>query len=356
MTEVNAQDVYVRICQKIPELEESKVLPRMLRFLLTPEQAQLAAEFPGVDEELATRVGRDLESVKKDLQYMYEIGIGVSSAKSGKWNLPPTHRMLSARIPSHHKRFLPFLDADYQDLWVELDAEYTKMREEKGLPPVIMGAIESRMVPAYWAVKDKPELQPWEDIRVMLQVAEKIAVIDCPCRERKKQACKMVAHQTCFVFNKSAEYAVDSKETEKLLTIDEALKVIRYAEKSGTVHMVGNNRTLERTALCNCCNDCCDGLPFYFKGIRHIAPSRYQPVIEAELCDGCKTCATCMFGAIKMTRNAEGNLKAVLNPDKCLGCLTCTLRCPNGAMKVECIKPEEWVPVEEPKAAVERGY
>lgn len=37
---------------------------------------------------MLVKVGRNLESVKKNLQYMYEIGLGTPSARSGKWNLP----------------------------------------------------------------------------------------------------------------------------------------------------------------------------------------------------------------------------------------------------------------------------
>ena len=80
--------VYRKVADKIQGLEVSMVLPKLLQKMLTPEQAKLAAEFPGTPEELAEKVGRDLKSVNKDLQYMYEMGLGTRSARSGKWNLP----------------------------------------------------------------------------------------------------------------------------------------------------------------------------------------------------------------------------------------------------------------------------
>ena len=87
-------EVYNRVANKIEGLEVSKILPKLIKKMLTPTQARLAAEFPGTPEDLSERVGRDLNSVKKDLQYMYELGIGTPSARSGKWNLPRNYVLL----------------------------------------------------------------------------------------------------------------------------------------------------------------------------------------------------------------------------------------------------------------------
>jgi len=136
MTVEEVDEVYKRVANKIEGLEVSKILPRLIQKMLTPVQAELASEFPGTPEELAVRVKRDLNSVKKDLQYMYELGMGTPSARSGKWNLPRNYVLLLDKVGSHHAKFLPFLGPEYLDLWDEFIEEmiHTTAQSIKSLP------------------------------------------------------------------------------------------------------------------------------------------------------------------------------------------------------------------------------
>jgi len=99
MTDEVVDEIYKTVAQKIQGMEVSTVLPRLIQKMLTPTQAMLAAEFPGTLEDLAKKVKRDVNSVKKDLQYMYEIGIGkhpiikntmlkIKSIKNLLWVIP----------------------------------------------------------------------------------------------------------------------------------------------------------------------------------------------------------------------------------------------------------------------------
>jgi electron transport complex protein RnfB len=346
MTLEVADEVYKTVAQKIQGMELSKVLPKLIQKMLTPAQARLAAEFPGTPEELAERVKRDLNSVKKDLQYMYEIGIGTPSARSGKWNLPRNYVLLLDKVGSHHAKFLPFLGPEYLDLWDEFVGEMIpklRIKDGKFQPPETF-----RMIPAYKAIKGNPDVQPWENMRSILNMADKIALTNCACAMRtRKKTFPMHSTEVCFLLNKDADYIVDSG-AGRYITIEEAVKVIENCEDAGVVHSVYNSRSVV-SLLCKCRTDVC----VVFKYLRMygnedpkwILPSRYLSVIDEESCDGCGICAErCLFGSIRMLRNDKGEMKAVVDPEKCMGIGNCAIKCPRGAIRMKCVRPQEHVP------------
>jgi len=346
MKQSEVDEVYKKVAAKIEGMGESKVLPRLLATMLSPEQAKLAAEFPGTPEELAAKLGRDLKSVKKDLQYMYETGLGTPSARSGKWNLPRNYVLLLDKVGSHGARFLPFFGPDYLDLWDEFTDEMIpklRIKDDKFQPPETY-----RVIPAYKAVKDDPDLQPWENMRGILNMADKIALTHCACATRtRKTTFPMHTTEVCFLLNKDAEYAVDSG-AGRYLTVDEAIKVVENCEEAGVIHTVYNTRAIVNL-LCNCRPDVCVA----FKYLRRFGnkdphwfnPSRYLAMIDEKLCDGCGVCVKwCLFGSIRVEKNAQGEMKAVVDREKCNGAGICAIKCPRGAITLKCVRPPEHVP------------
>ena len=346
MTVSEIDEVYKRIGGKIQGMEFSKVLPKILQKILTPEQAKLAAGFPGTPEELAEKVGRDLKNIKKDLQYMYEIGLGTPSARSGKWNLPRNHVLLLDKVGSHHVKFLPFLGPDYLDLWDEFMEEIIskfRIKDGKFQPPETF-----RVIPAYKAVKDNPDLQPWENMRSILNMADKIALTHCACAMRtRKTTFPMHSTEVCFMLSKDADYSVESG-AGRYITVDEGVKVIENCEDAGVAHIVYNSRAVV-SLLCNCRPDVCVA----FKYLRRFGnedpkwflPSRYRSLIDEQLCDGCGVCVNwCLFGAISMRKDGKGEMKAVVDSEKCMGAGNCAIKCPRGAIELKCERPEDHIP------------
>src|SRR4030067_3598437 len=119
MAEAKTDNVYARLARKIENQAENlgdfPATAKIFQHLLTQEQAELADAFPGVPEELAAKLGRSLESVKKDLQYMYRIGVGTPSAGSGKWNLPRNYMLFVEKICTHHRNS----STPFRDLFLE---------------------------------------------------------------------------------------------------------------------------------------------------------------------------------------------------------------------------------------------
>ncbi len=346
--ETEIVDLCEKLSERILEGRKSNILPRILRMMLTPDQLRLAAEFPAVEEDLPARVGRSPEEVRKDLQYMYEIGIGTPAAKSKRWNLPRSFMLLVDKVGAHHRKFLPFLGPEYVDLWEELEEEHLKaMKAEKG--SVGTGPAGHRIIPAYLAVKDNPDLQPWEDARAVLQMAAAIAVVPCTCRLRnRKRTCQMHTDEVCLLLNRDADYEVDSK-AGRYVTVDQAMKITEDSEKLGSLHIVPNSRAVANL-FCNCCDDCCvimrliHRYPDDDKDWFH--PSRYVARFDEASCKGCGACVSrCHFGAVSMEKGANDKKgKAVVDSAKCMGCGNCAVTCPAKAIFLECVRPEEFVP------------
>lgn len=81
--------------------------------------------------------------------------------------------------------------------------------------------------------------------------------------------------------------------------------------------------------------------------LHHIlSPSRYEAKINCVAFSGCRHCVIrCQFGAIDMKPIPGHNtIKAVLDPDKCLGCGVCELACVPDAITMEKVRQENFIP------------
>ncbi len=360
--ETNIPEVYWRLAGKISNPDENlRDFPpavKILQRLLTLPQAEMSDLFPAVPEELATKTGRSLKDIKKDLDYMYRLGLGTPSARTGRWNIPRNPMLFMDKLATHHRNSkIPF-----RELLHELnEARYQKLLERRAKASSKgpsadeveeVAARGNRIIPEYLSVKDKPELQPWESMKGLLQLASHIVVVDCPCRMRTKSrgTCVMGKEtEICFLLNRDAEYAVDSGSASRFLMLEEAMKHVERVEKAGTVHQVGNYRGIA-SLLCNCCNDHCMGIERWYREGKpkdnRITPSRWLPVVDTSKCQGHGVCVErCFFDAITRKRDVNGQLKAVIDPEMCVGCGSCVIGCPvEGAMDMKCVRPESFVP------------
>jgi electron transport complex protein RnfB len=328
----------------------SETMQKILAKLATPEQARVVKELPTPSEEIAKKLNLDKEIVDKHIQELVEKGL-VALTRRGP-------RMARSEGQLHdmqtNTKFDKELGPEYFALWrqllIEERPERLKRRAEQKGPPM------GRIIPRLSAVKDIPDIMPFEDVREILKAHSPVGVIHCACKRVNAATRKCdIPDECCIIFGRTAEFNIRDRKCARELTYDEAMKLIEKLDQYPVVHLVPNVRDVG-ILLCNCHNDCCDVLIPYVEGgavalsfQKTHAPSRFVAVVDPAQCRACKVCATkrCQFGAAQMKYYPEfGAERAFIDADKCMGCGSCVLTCPAKARTMKLVRPPEHVPAE----------
>jgi len=184
--------------------------------------------------------------------------------------------------------------------------------------------------------------------RYILKEAPAIVVNDCPCRWlRVKEGDCDKPTWSCLHFSPfTMKYLLDNGLGKKI-SIDEAYKICDKVAEAGLCPTVSGGGP-NVAQICFCCSDCCIVLrPTIKYGYNCVARSRYQCVVDPDLCNGCLICADrCQFGAIEMVKvPGSKELKASVDVEKCYGCGSCVVGCPTKAMTLKLLRPVEHIPI-----------
>ena len=180
---------------------------------------------------------------------------------------------------------------------------------------------------------------PTQSVDEIIEKFDEIAVGRCFCRQRRRMLGDHCATDApmmnCFTFGKSARHTA-AQGFAKMISREEARKIMREAEKAGLVHKAfhpGSNISRPETSICNCCKDCCDTLNVWRNGALPVHNSTYYlSVIDQEACTGCGICVErCPTDAIKLNDNQE----AERDESACFGCGICARFCPEGAISLK---------------------
>ena len=339
---------------------DSNRLRALLENLLTPEQAQIAASLPGTAEEVAQKTGFDLETVKKELDVLFYAG---AIFPKGDFNHREYFRFARSIGQFHDASQASrgrdvVKDREFYRLWHDfaVNEYYPNVGKLYAQAP----QPRSRIVPAYNAIKDIPDILPCEDIRELYKAQKRIAVVPCSCRYRTTAVDEHCAHTAeedlwhCVQLNRGADYAM-AREAGKELSLEEAIELIDKIEEDGLLHIWHNNNSLMGgNVSCHCCRDCCMiAVPMDMVD----APlstmwnkSRFIAMVDQEVCIGCQTCVDrCQFDAIEMVK-PEGatkskKLKAKVDPEACYGCGVCVLGCDKvQALSMKLVRPPDHIP------------
>jgi ferredoxin len=333
---------------------DSERLKKILEYLMDEEEARVAAALPGSVDEVAEKLDVDRERVKEILEGLFFKGV-VFPKDFQKRDYYRFARDLiqfhDATLASQHMR-----DPEFAKLWKEFGEEESYKKSGEFFK--ISGMKIWRVVPAYNAIKDLPDVLPYENIKEMLKAQEKIAVVPCSCRNITHLAGDGCAHTNenetwhCIQVGRGAEYVI-ARGSGKEISIEEALELIDEIERDGLVHTWPNTaRVTGRgvTVNCNCCEDCCEfflsaraaGLPMDAL----LEKSRYIAYVDESKCKGCQTCIErCHFDAIDMYRpGGSKKYKAVIDEEKCFGCGVCVVGCDEEAIYMKAIRPPEHIP------------
>lgn len=180
------------------------------------------------------------------------------------------------------------------------------------------------------------QILPTQKIKELIEKYDDIAVGNCYCRQHNEfleDPCKQIElTPSCFTLGKSARHT-SNHGFSKLVSKDEALKILKRCEEAGLVHKayhLHGDTSKEEVAICNCCSCCCltarEGLIFPIANV-----TNYLAKIDHDLCIGCATCVEkCYNKAIELN---EDN-KAERIEEFCIGCGVCAYFCPENAISL----------------------
>lgn len=170
-----------------------------------------------------------------------------------------------------------------------------------------------------------------------------LAVIDCPCRQQKKDYCKPL--DVCLVVGEPfVSFAVEHQPGKaRRIEVAEALQILDAEEKRGHVHTAWFKDAMHNRfyTICNCCSCCCLGMQSYFRGVPRLVHSGYRPELDPSECVNCGNCIQiCPFKAL-----GESDEVPDIDEGRCMGCGLCSSHCPKQAINMV-LAPERGIPLD----------
>jgi len=329
---------------------QSGVELKILEKLFSEEEAEMACRLqpiPETGEQVAQRLGRDPKGVTDLLYRMSKKGLILRLKLKGIDHYMAT--MFVVGILEYQVGRIDREMAKYFD-------DYMNEAFEKEM--ILPQTPQLRVVPVQESLQASLEVQPYDELRKILESQKTIVLADCICR--KKSA--LLGHpcskplESCFVFGALGEYYVENGIGRRV-TLEEAREVLRKNEEAGLVPSPANAQKVG--GMCSCCACCCGVL----KAIKlHPHPSsrvksNYFARVDETLCAGCEACLErCQMEAILMKED-----RATIDLKRCVGCGLCVTTCPTKALSLRPKDPQEiYVPPASPmetymRIAKERG-
>jgi len=324
------EDIYHRLSEAYG-FPESKYLPRILEKCLTEREASLLLSLPGTAEDIAGKLRMDASSVQSILGELFEKGFIFYDLVEGKRRYALITNLRDAMAVNNR---VDQVGEEFFVLWARMyDEEVSRDFDVEGS--------EARVIPVHEAIEPGTEILPYEKVSGLLEKAETIAVMRCPCRVTNRRCDNPV--ETCITLNGAAKYVLE-RGVGRELTREEALSLFNQCEDAGLIHQVGNG-SLGVSWICNCCTCCCVYLRAQIISGKKYATvkTRYRAVVDPERCNECGLCINrCNFGAMKMV-----NSKPVVDEEKCFGCGLCASKCPVNAISLIQVRGPEHIPARE---------
>jgi NAD-dependent dihydropyrimidine dehydrogenase PreA subunit len=368
-----SEDVYERLADALEALPSGytrtpgKIENELIKIVFTYEEAWLAGQLtikPETAAEIAQRVGLDEEKVTVLLESMVpprKVRKDSLALESGIKGVAKVEASPSKQPEVEKYRLSPFIVGWFESYLNNPQPEserFAKLYEQY----VIEGGGERIFSPRPgpqgvipYRGSLKPEWlkrEPHNDVDAHFQRYDRFLVLDCVCKKDQVAAhghsCDMPIKRCGFVGMPPAVPL-----SENILPREEAIKLWEELDAMGT-HVVegfyGFTMGAEAPQFvggCHCCGCCCVMLNSQRLGTlkESVERSNYRAVKDYDKCTNCGECIRrCQFFAHKWEKTADGR-KSVYNRDLCVGCGSCGLGCQSGALHLEPVSEEEWVPV-----------
>ena len=172
------------------------------------------------------------------------------------------------------------------------------------VPPGGAG-IGMHVIPVEKAIEAENTSVSIEHISHWLKKYDKISVGICTCRKQQRirgEGSGEIEGEYCMGLGDLAEYSVD-RGMGRYITYDEAIEILKRAERHGYVHQVTNiDGETKIVAICNCAPGVCNALrTSQLFNTPNMSASAYRAHVEKEKCVACGKCVeVCPVGAAKL--------------------------------------------------------
>jgi electron transport complex protein RnfB len=199
--------------------------------------------------------------------------------------------------------------------------------EEKG--GVVSDTYLGQTIPVHVELQSTQVILAQPEMRALLAQAEIIALGDCGCR--KEAAVCDHPLDVCLAVDNEAREEI-KKHGWREISIADAVSVLERSHRAGLVHIAYRKPGEPVTMVCSCCTCACSPLR-QLKGRDYhelVTESAYVAALDASVCVGCQTCTQrCPFGAFSA---CSGSDAATFYAKNCFGCGLCVSTCPTGAI------------------------
>ncbi len=342
------RDKHLQILAEKSGMPESEILYKILDCAMTSEEAQFVIELPASFADLAAKFSMTEKEVEEKILGLAQRGLlsrNPDKLNPEKFQFTNIPAILHDNILASAPQYIPdnmaqlWRDLYIKENWCKDIGELYTLFEE----PLL------RVVPAEKTIPQEKELLSCESITQIIEAnRDLITVRNCCCRTMGSEHCHHPI-EVCMQFKGRAEFDLYRGSGRKI-NVEEAITIAHQALGAGLVPSVTNiSRTDDLEYICFCCGCVCMVIDPGLKtgSLPNIlAPSRWEAEINYNACNGCRYCVTrCQFGAIDMKPVAgHDSIKAVLDPEKCLGCGVCELVCVPNAIKMCEERPKDFIP------------
>jgi len=330
-----AEDVYRKLAKKLDErpngfpATDNGVEIEILKKIFNPDEAEMALKIrpaPETVEAIAQRLEKPIPEMRSILDEMARKGqIGCLKLSGQQVYM-----------------FIPFANGihSFQN---RMDKEYANLIEKYA--PTLFGTVGgfkpalTRVIPVDVKIEPKLQIHLYEDLHRMIDQAKSFRVRECICRKGRAlqgNACKHTIENCLSISQEEGAFDYFSL-AGRVISKEEAFKVLSESEKEGLVHCVSNVQQ-GHSFVCNCCPCSCAFLRAVkeFKTPYMLAKSNFVAQIDKESCSSCGVCKEerCSMEAIVET---DGSYKVL--DERCIGCGACTITCPTDSITME-VRPD----------------
>ncbi|MFC1823903.1 ATP-binding protein [Thermodesulfobacteriota bacterium] len=335
------REVYSAVARKLcgPDYNDNILFP--FQIALDLNKAKVFIEMPGSAEDIAEKTGFTPQFIEDTMKELYHKGYAVLTRRSG---YQPARSVIQVVDTGPIQKYADELGDEY------FKSLYSSMA---GMPTLALASMAIpllKVIPHYKALEmsgfKEEEILPEENLNEQMKKASSIGAHYCGCRRAVWGAEEREEAYVCLCFDYMAEYEV-KRGSARMLSYEEVIELEENLAKTWNAITPQNGTYLD--ALCNCNYEAqCVWEEMEMAGMPMkdgVAPSRYQAVVDPEKCISCQDCVLkCKAEAFTMIQyEGEKKFRAWADPDRCMGCGCCVINCKGKACSMITVRPPEFI-------------